>query len=302
MGTLGTPPYGIDMPQQERLQLGQFIPPHYHYQMLSDGDRMQAFRRAIELVVRPGMQVADLGSGTGVLSFFAAQCGAQVWALETLPELVQTSRRLLQLNGVADRVTVEEGDAAQWLPPQPVDVVLCEMLHSALLREKQVDVLDAFRRAHLARFGSVPRFLPETSLLGVQPVWQNYTFEQYQAPLPLFQSAYLDTPDCRECEVPLWYASVDYVKPAQTELAADLSWQFAAAAEVNALRFITRNLLATDPAGVRQSVEWYNQHLIVPLPQSLDLVPGQLLHARFAYRAGAPLSTLAAGMHVAAKG
>ena len=58
------------------------IPIQYHFNMLSDGARMDGFHRAIQLAVQPGMKVLDLGGGTGVLSWFAAQQGADQQAEE----------------------------------------------------------------------------------------------------------------------------------------------------------------------------------------------------------------------------
>lgn len=290
------------MSQSERLLLGQFIPLHYHFQMLSNGERMQAFRQAIELVVQPGMRVADLGSGTGVLSFFAARCGARVWAVEMLPELAETSRRLLSANGVADRVTVSEGDAAGWLPPEPVDVVMCEMLHSALLREKQLEVCNAFRRAHLARFGRAPRMLPEATLLAAQPVFQVYDFEGYHAPVPLFQSPYHAASDCRELKQPLLYATIDYAGETDPAIDASLNWSFAEACVINALRFITKSLLAIDTSGSGASIEWHNHYLVVPLERELELAAGQGLAVRFSYQAGAALSSISSSLHVTVEG
>ncbi|MFH1493454.1 MAG: methyltransferase type 12, partial [Pseudomonadota bacterium] len=57
----------------EELELGQFIPLHYHYHMLNDNTRVAGFKAAIEHAVHPGSRVLELGGGTGVLSFFAAQ-------------------------------------------------------------------------------------------------------------------------------------------------------------------------------------------------------------------------------------
>ncbi len=57
----------------ESLELGQFIPLHYHHNMLNDTVRMQGFKDAIDLLVKPGATVLELGGGTGVQSFFAAQ-------------------------------------------------------------------------------------------------------------------------------------------------------------------------------------------------------------------------------------
>lgn len=62
----------------ESLELGQFIPLHYHYNMLNDNVRMNGFKEVINLVVKPGAKVLEFGGGTGVQSFFAAgacRCG-----------------------------------------------------------------------------------------------------------------------------------------------------------------------------------------------------------------------------------
>ena len=72
--------------------------------MLNDTQRMRGFKAAIDHVVWAGAEVLDLGPDTGVLSFFAAARGADVRCVERNPELVATARRMLSLNGHADRV------------------------------------------------------------------------------------------------------------------------------------------------------------------------------------------------------
>ncbi|MCP5242842.1 MAG: hypothetical protein H6940_05315 [Burkholderiales bacterium] len=57
----------------ESLELGQFIPLHYHYNMLNDPHRMKGFKQAIDWVVKPGAKVLELGGGTGVQSFCRAK-------------------------------------------------------------------------------------------------------------------------------------------------------------------------------------------------------------------------------------
>ena len=47
-----------------------------HRQFLQDRARIDAFTRAIADVVRPGMVVADLGSGTSILGLLACRAGA----------------------------------------------------------------------------------------------------------------------------------------------------------------------------------------------------------------------------------
>ena len=76
----------------ESCYLGQFIPVHYHHNMLMDANRMHNFKAAIAYVVQPGMKVLELGGGTGVLSFFAAQKAGKVYCVEFNPVKGSLSR------------------------------------------------------------------------------------------------------------------------------------------------------------------------------------------------------------------
>ena len=53
--------------------LGQFIPLHYHGQMLANEQRMAPFHEAIDKLVPIGGHVVELGGGTGVMSFLASK-------------------------------------------------------------------------------------------------------------------------------------------------------------------------------------------------------------------------------------
>ncbi len=91
--------------------------------------------RLLPQVIRPGDRVADLGSGSAVLSIAAAKLGAaQVTAIEMDHDSIANSEENVERNGVADRVTVFEGDAAVLLPlVAPVRVVLANIISSVLL-------------------------------------------------------------------------------------------------------------------------------------------------------------------------
>ena len=51
--------------------------PSVHADMLLDNARVDAYSRAVAIAVRPGDVVADVGTGTGLLSFLSLQAGAR---------------------------------------------------------------------------------------------------------------------------------------------------------------------------------------------------------------------------------
>ena len=99
-----------------------------HRTMIRDRVRTDAFRRAINAVVRPGDIVLDVGAGSGILSVFAARAGAaRVYAVERTP-IAALAEQLAAANEVADTVTVIHGDVIDIELPEPVDVIVSEWL------------------------------------------------------------------------------------------------------------------------------------------------------------------------------
>ncbi len=125
----------------------QFTP--YEISMcLYDVQRTRLWKQAIEDVVREGDVVVDAGSGTGILAAFAALDGARrVYAIELHARFCRLITHLAEHNGVADRVTVLEGDAATVELPEPADVIVSELLCTGQFFEPQIQVMN-----HLGRF------------------------------------------------------------------------------------------------------------------------------------------------------
>lgn len=272
--------------------LGQYIPIHYHYQMLDQQARIGGFEAAIDQIVEPGMKVLELGVGTGVLSFFAARAGAdRVYSVERLPHVAKAAQRFIAANGVADRVTIVNGDAASYLPPEPVDLVICEMLHSAMLREKQLAVIASFKERYRAHFGGpLPRFLPEAAVMAVQPVMTNYQFRGYEAPVPMFVDAN-NAHRTTNLAMPMLYSMFTYAEAYPTRFAVDQTIGIEQRGTLNSLRFITKNLLAMILEDNR-SIDWDMQDLIIPLAAPIQVEVGDIVHLRFQYDAGGSLLAL----------
>jgi len=119
---------------------------HYHASLLADDDRVDSFRAAILEVVRPGDVVVDIGSGTGLLAYFACQAGAsRVYAIEEGP-VVALGREIALVNRFADRVEFVEGSSFEVQLPEPADVLISETLWNFGVGEGLAEVVADARR------------------------------------------------------------------------------------------------------------------------------------------------------------
>jgi protein arginine N-methyltransferase 1 len=280
----------------ESCYLGQFIPVHYHHNMLMDQNRMNAFQAAIAHAVRPGMKVLELGGGTGVLSYFAAQQADKVYCVEFNPDLVKEARRFLAMNPNGHKVEVIHADAFDYLPPEPVDVVICEMIHVAMLREKQVAVIEAFKARYLERFGGpLPIFMPEAVVMAVQPLQQDYNFHGYHAPIVQFQDTTVAYPGTVELAQPAVYSVLDFAEKVDNLIAWRGSFTVEQDGSMNALRFVTKNVLSiVQERGA--TIDWLNHYMTLPLARALDVVAGDVVEVSFQYRAGGSIPSLQAAI------
>jgi type I protein arginine methyltransferase len=124
-----------------------------HRRMISDRWRTDAFKRAIDEVVRKSDVVLDLGTGTGVLAMLAAKAGAKrVYAIDQA-EIAQTAANLVKANGFGERVKVFRGPAGDLKIEEKVDLIISEWLGHLAFVEAMLDDVILARDAHLAPKG-----------------------------------------------------------------------------------------------------------------------------------------------------
>jgi len=104
--------------------------PYLHESMLLDKIRCDAYRQAIQETVKPGDVVVDLGAGTGLLSFFAAQAGARrVYAIE-MSAIAGVAAELIEAYGFRDCITLIRKASNRVRLPERCDVLVTETLSS----------------------------------------------------------------------------------------------------------------------------------------------------------------------------
>jgi ribosomal protein L11 methyltransferase len=100
-----------------------------------DHETTRGVMRLMPAVLRAGDVVADLGSGSGVLSIAAVKLGARhAYGIELDPDAMGNASDNVALNGVTSSVTMMEGDAFALLPlVAPVQLVLANIITPVLL-------------------------------------------------------------------------------------------------------------------------------------------------------------------------
>lgn len=91
--------------------------------------------RLLQRAMSPGLVIADLGAGSGVLAIAAARLGAsRVFAVEYDGEAISNAEGNVRRNDVESVVHVFEGDAGVLLPlVAPVDLIVANILSSVLV-------------------------------------------------------------------------------------------------------------------------------------------------------------------------
>jgi len=96
-------------------------------EMIADRVRMEAYAEAIQRTVRPGSIVADLGTGTGIMSLIACKCGARrVYAIDP-SDAIQLAAETARENGFGDRVVAMQKRSTEVTLPERADVIVSDM-------------------------------------------------------------------------------------------------------------------------------------------------------------------------------
>lgn len=110
---------------------------------------------ALEKYLRPGMEVLDLGTGSGILAIAAAKLGAaSVLALDIDAEAVGVAGQNVEQNGLQEVIQVAHGTLDWGLYPSRFDLIVAN-LTTNLLMELGGPILDSVKSGGLVIAGGI---------------------------------------------------------------------------------------------------------------------------------------------------
>lgn len=148
----------------------------FHRDLLADEKRTLAFRDAIRGVVKPGDVVVDLGSGSGVLAFFAIEAGAaRVYAIEQ-QHVADAAALLARHNRYDGRVTFIHQYSLHADLPERANVLIAELLGMSGFDEQILGLILDARERYLTPGAAI---IPRRIVLTAVPVEVPEVFERH---------------------------------------------------------------------------------------------------------------------------
>lgn len=271
--------------ETEEFPSGPVIPLVYQYNLLSDEQRLSAIKAAIDEHVSDGDVVADLGAGVGVLSYLASDRAETVYAVEMDREVYEKGREIMADQGVGN-VTYVRGDAREVELPEPADVVMCEMLDTALAAELQVPVMNYAVEELLAEDGVV---IPAAAKTSARLVQSDYEFYGGEFQLPHFEE-YGARPSERFSEKTV-YHEVRFDEKNAELVEQKVTMTATRAGIVNGMQLNT-DVQFGEGLDYTGASPWLDAPLNLPFDDPIAVEPGQEVTVEVSYQLGGGLNNI----------
>lgn len=221
--------------------------------------------------------VFDLGAGSGILSYWAATNADRVYAVEINKTTAEKTRKNL---GSLDNVEIVCEDACKFSFSDKADVIICEMLDTALIDEEQVPVINSVRK-FLKKEGV---FIPCGVINCLEPVQvgiDHICYEENQSPVNLVLGK------------AVFYSRINFASHVETAFDETIKINIESYGTFNGIKFTTFTLLTENI--ICGPTPMLNPPLIVPV-NPLEVDPGDELLLDLKYEMGGGLESVEAAI------
>jgi predicted RNA methylase len=200
----------------------------YHDNLTSDYERLAGFYESI--TKKSEGIIFDIGTGSGILSTWAAPNANFIYAVEKDSIVAEKTRSYL--NGFKN-ISFIEGDARKIRFPEKADLIICEMLDTALIDEEQVPVLNSVLK-YLKRNGTV---IPQGVINIAEPVYMEAEHLFYEE---------TENPNYHTLGSLIVYSKYDFKKPINPKADFDLQFKISRNGILNGVKITTFTLITSN--------------------------------------------------------
>ncbi|WP_407392300.1 methyltransferase domain-containing protein [Methanobrevibacter sp.] len=243
----------------------------YHSDLLKDNDRLSAFYHAILEYDSNHDLAYDLGCGSGVLSYFLSDYFKEIIAIEIDKKASDCARE--NLSGFSN-IEVVNSDVLEYNFTKKADLIVCEMLDTALIDEEEVPVLN-YAKKFLKEDGKI---IPQAIINTVELVNLERHYIHWDEDV-----------NYEEFSKPIVYSEFNLLDDINPEFEADLSLKANKNGIINGLKITTYTKL-NDNLIIGQS-PMLNPPLLIPLDEKSVKV-NDLINVKLKYIMGKGIESI----------
>lgn len=248
----------------------------YYDDLTKDEKRVSIFKEAITNNAH-GITF-DLGTGSGILASFASKYAKKVYAFEINPLVIKKyTKNFLE---PYENVTIIEADASICKFDQKADVIICEMLDTALIDEEQALVINNVLNYTNENTIFIPKSTYDTISIGNSKI-SHITYKEDESTEFIPYSYEIK------------YNEVDFSKKIKTQFKKDIEIDVNKSGKINCI-LITTYTLVTDKLIIGPT-PMLNPPLLIPLNET-QVNKGDKVIIYIEYTMGGGLNTIRANI------
>ena len=200
----------------------------YHFDLIKDSQRLSAFYQAISEYDGANDLAYDLGCGSGILSYFLSSNFNEIISLEIDSNAYKCAKENL---ADFENVKVINADVLEYEFDRKADLIVCEMMDTALIDEEQIPVLNHARKCLKPEGKIIPQAIFNSAeLVNLE---REYIHWDENARYEVFSDA-------------LIYSEFDFMEDIDPNFETTLSLKVKRDGTVNGLKITTFTKLADD--------------------------------------------------------
>jgi len=240
----------------------------YVHQCLLDNDKAEAFEAAIKELIKPSSNILELGTGTGILSLIASRAGGnKITAIEFDPFIADVARQNIENNHQEHKIKVVTADARniKFINNEKFDLVLMEMLCTALIEEMQVQAINNLHSQHIisAETMVIP-FAQENYIELAHTDFMNHGFEMKM--IKYYWAGQTEFNVTRFTNIEL-LNRVDFSKPIHEEFSANIQLTAQQSGTINSVLLSSKVIVDKKESIILGSTFSLNPIIAIPFPE-----------------------------------